>query len=231
MAGLVCFPSDYWKKMAKVLRSAGHHLIPVKENLVDKIWTDRPERPCKPLLTLGLDYTGQNCSCAQQGLPPSSPPPVPRSPSRSSESKSRLSDGRFLSRLGAVGHLTKAEALFISTVAIYSPLTLSEFILAKLLGQTLGAAKMFAYFVLFLPLRCSLSLKLSFTGFQVPPALLYLLLPRFWGVGSGLCNGGGCGEGSVRVCRDESVGLWDSEGRRGEGLGGGAAGEGALLQT
>lgn len=35
----------------------------------------------------------------------------------------------------------------------------------------------------------------------------------------------------MRVCRDESVGLWDSEGRGGEGLGGGAAGEGALLQT
>uniref|UniRef100_A0A8C2RYJ6 Xaa-Pro aminopeptidase 1 n=1 Tax=Capra hircus TaxID=9925 RepID=A0A8C2RYJ6_CAPHI len=51
-------PTDYWKKMAKVLRSAGHHLIPVKDNLVDKIWTDRPERPCKPLITLGLDYTG-----------------------------------------------------------------------------------------------------------------------------------------------------------------------------
>lgn len=49
--------------MAKVLRSAGHHLVPVKENLVDKIWTDRPERPCKPLLTLGLDYTGQSRSC------------------------------------------------------------------------------------------------------------------------------------------------------------------------
>ncbi|XP_020843647.1 xaa-Pro aminopeptidase 1 isoform X2 [Phascolarctos cinereus] len=51
-------PSDQWKKMAKVLRGAGHHLVPVKENLVDKIWTDRPQRPCKPLLTLGLDYTG-----------------------------------------------------------------------------------------------------------------------------------------------------------------------------
>lgn len=59
----VCFSSDYWKKMAKVLRSAGHHLVPVKENLVDKIWTDRPERPCKPLLTLGLDYTGQSYNC------------------------------------------------------------------------------------------------------------------------------------------------------------------------
>ncbi|XP_076982087.1 xaa-Pro aminopeptidase 1 isoform X2 [Tamandua tetradactyla] len=51
-------PTDYWKKMAKVLRSAGHHLIAVKENLVDKIWANRPERPCKHLLTLGLDYTG-----------------------------------------------------------------------------------------------------------------------------------------------------------------------------
>lgn len=74
--GHVCFSLDYWKKMAKVLRSAGHYLIPVKENLVDKIWTDRPERPCKPLLTLALDYTGQNCSRAQQYLQPSSPPPV-----------------------------------------------------------------------------------------------------------------------------------------------------------
>lgn len=54
--------------MAKVLRSAGHHLIPVKDNLVDKIWTDRPERPCKPLITLGLDYTGQNRGCARQAL-------------------------------------------------------------------------------------------------------------------------------------------------------------------
>ena len=54
--------------MAKVLRSAGHHLIPVKDNLVDKIWTERPERPCKPLITLGLDYTGQNHGCARQAL-------------------------------------------------------------------------------------------------------------------------------------------------------------------
>ncbi|EHB17452.1 Xaa-Pro aminopeptidase 1 [Heterocephalus glaber] len=51
-------PTDYWKKMAKVLRSASHHLIPVKQNLVDKIWTDHPEHPCKPLLMLGVDYTG-----------------------------------------------------------------------------------------------------------------------------------------------------------------------------
>ena len=54
--------------MAKVLRSAGHHLIPYMDNLVDKIWTDRPERPCKPLITLGLDYTGQNHGYALQAL-------------------------------------------------------------------------------------------------------------------------------------------------------------------
>lgn len=66
--------------MAKVLRSAGHHLIPVKENLVDKIWTDRPERPCKPLLTLGLDYTGQ-AAAVPRPAPTSPPPPVPWSPS------------------------------------------------------------------------------------------------------------------------------------------------------
>lgn len=59
----------------------------------------------------------------------------------------------------------KAVALFISTVATCSPLTLSEFILAKRLGQALGAAKVFSSFVLFLPLGCSLSLKLASPGF------------------------------------------------------------------
>lgn len=68
--------------MAKVLRSAGHHLVPVKENLVDKIWTDRPERPCKPLLTLGLDYTGQSRSCDPETLPcqPCDPETLPCQP-------------------------------------------------------------------------------------------------------------------------------------------------------
>ncbi|XP_057885425.1 xaa-Pro aminopeptidase 1 isoform X1 [Melospiza georgiana] len=51
-------PADQWKRMSKVLRSAGHDLVPVKENLIDTIWTDCPQRPCKPLITLGLSYTG-----------------------------------------------------------------------------------------------------------------------------------------------------------------------------
>ncbi|OXB82369.1 UNVERIFIED_CONTAM: hypothetical protein H355_009294 [Colinus virginianus] len=49
---------DQWKRMSKVLRSAGHDLVPIKENLIDTIWTDRPQRPCKPLIMLDLSYTG-----------------------------------------------------------------------------------------------------------------------------------------------------------------------------
>lgn len=45
--------------MSKVLRSAGHDLVPIKENLIDTIWTDCPQRPCKPLITLDLNYTGE----------------------------------------------------------------------------------------------------------------------------------------------------------------------------
>ncbi|NWQ74600.1 XPP1 aminopeptidase, partial [Columbina picui] len=51
-------PADQWKRMSKALRSAGHDLVPVKENLIDTIWTDCPQRPCKPLITLDLSYTG-----------------------------------------------------------------------------------------------------------------------------------------------------------------------------
>ncbi|GAB0192043.1 xaa-Pro aminopeptidase 1 [Grus japonensis] len=51
-------PADQWKRMSKALRSAGHDLVPVKENLIDTIWTDCPHRPCKPLIMLDLSYTG-----------------------------------------------------------------------------------------------------------------------------------------------------------------------------
>ncbi|NXV89439.1 XPP1 aminopeptidase, partial [Calonectris borealis] len=51
-------PADQWKRMSKALRSAGHDLVPVKENLIDIIWTDCPQRPCKPLIMLDLSYTG-----------------------------------------------------------------------------------------------------------------------------------------------------------------------------
>ncbi|KAF1566785.1 Xaa-Pro aminopeptidase 1, partial [Eudyptes schlegeli] len=51
-------PADQWKRMSKALRSAGHDLVPVKENLIDTIWTDCPQRPCKPLIMLDPSYTG-----------------------------------------------------------------------------------------------------------------------------------------------------------------------------
>uniref|UniRef100_A0A8C6ZMG8 Creatinase N-terminal domain-containing protein n=1 Tax=Nothoprocta perdicaria TaxID=30464 RepID=A0A8C6ZMG8_NOTPE len=52
-------PADQWKRMSKALKSAGHDLVPVKENLIDTIWVDCPQRPCKPLITLDLNYTGE----------------------------------------------------------------------------------------------------------------------------------------------------------------------------
>ncbi|XP_077205793.1 xaa-Pro aminopeptidase 1 [Paroedura picta] len=51
-------PADQWKRMSKVLKSAGHALVPIEDNLIDAIWTGRPTRPCKPLMALGLSFTG-----------------------------------------------------------------------------------------------------------------------------------------------------------------------------
>ncbi|KAM4636509.1 xaa-Pro aminopeptidase 1 [Discoglossus pictus] len=50
--------TDQWKSMSISLKNAGHLLVPVQENLIDAIWADRPPRPCQPLMTLGLNYTG-----------------------------------------------------------------------------------------------------------------------------------------------------------------------------
>lgn len=50
---------DQWKNMSKALTSAGHSLVAVQDNLIDVVWTDRPERPSTQLRTLGLDYTGE----------------------------------------------------------------------------------------------------------------------------------------------------------------------------
>ena len=45
--------------MSKALAGAGHSLVAVQKNLIDVVWTDRPERPSTQLRTLGLQYTGQ----------------------------------------------------------------------------------------------------------------------------------------------------------------------------
>lgn len=51
--------SDQWKNMSKALTSAGHSLVAVQDNLIDVVWTDRPDRSSTQLRTLGLEYTGQ----------------------------------------------------------------------------------------------------------------------------------------------------------------------------
>lgn len=55
----LCQLSDQWKNMSKALTSAGHSLVAVQDNLIDVVWTDRPERSSTQLRTLGLEYTGQ----------------------------------------------------------------------------------------------------------------------------------------------------------------------------
>uniref|UniRef100_A0A4W3K3M7 Xaa-Pro aminopeptidase 1 n=1 Tax=Callorhinchus milii TaxID=7868 RepID=A0A4W3K3M7_CALMI len=50
--------ADQWKILSKALKSVGHSLVPSKENLVDAVWKDRPDRPCNPLLVMELSYTG-----------------------------------------------------------------------------------------------------------------------------------------------------------------------------
>ncbi|GAA6098049.1 xaa-Pro aminopeptidase 1 isoform X1 [Tachysurus ichikawai] len=52
------FAADQWKSMAKTLKSAGHSLVAVQENLIDAVWEDRPARPSNQLSVLGLSYTG-----------------------------------------------------------------------------------------------------------------------------------------------------------------------------
>ncbi|XP_041369026.1 xaa-Pro aminopeptidase 1-like [Gigantopelta aegis] len=49
---------ERWKPLAKELKSNGHVLIPVTENLVDLMWKDRPEPPNNPLIVLSQKYTG-----------------------------------------------------------------------------------------------------------------------------------------------------------------------------
>ncbi|XP_075071823.1 xaa-Pro aminopeptidase 1 isoform X2 [Mixophyes fleayi] len=50
--------TDQWKSLSLALKNAGHLLVAVQDNLIDAIWTNRPQRPCQPLITLGLNYTG-----------------------------------------------------------------------------------------------------------------------------------------------------------------------------
>ncbi|KAJ1567060.1 hypothetical protein HK096_011110, partial [Nowakowskiella sp. JEL0078] len=45
-----------------ILSKKSHTLVPVKANLIDEIWLDRPDRPCNPVKVLDTQYSGQHIS-------------------------------------------------------------------------------------------------------------------------------------------------------------------------
>ncbi|XP_035204460.1 xaa-Pro aminopeptidase 1-like, partial [Stegodyphus dumicola] len=52
-------PFYSWQTLSKQLKSEGHILIPVQQNLVDIIWNGRPEPPLKTIECLPIEYTGK----------------------------------------------------------------------------------------------------------------------------------------------------------------------------
>lgn len=55
----LCVPvAEIWKPLSRDLRSNGHCLVPVEENLVDLIWEDRPPPPTSAMIVLPKQYTG-----------------------------------------------------------------------------------------------------------------------------------------------------------------------------
>jgi len=46
--------------LTKQLDEVGSSFVPLAENLVDKVWTDKPSRPTNPLIVLGEKYTGRS---------------------------------------------------------------------------------------------------------------------------------------------------------------------------
>lgn len=50
--------AEVWRDLTRELQGAGHSVIPVARNLIDLLWDDRPERPCKPVFPLEVKYTG-----------------------------------------------------------------------------------------------------------------------------------------------------------------------------
>lgn len=44
--------ADAWRDLSRELQGGGHSLIPVPENLIDLIWTDRPPRPAECVVPL-----------------------------------------------------------------------------------------------------------------------------------------------------------------------------------
>jgi len=52
-----------WEQLDSDLEAAGHTLVPVAPNLIDKIWENRPGQPCNSLMTLDISFTGMFVLC------------------------------------------------------------------------------------------------------------------------------------------------------------------------
>ncbi|XP_054717686.1 xaa-Pro aminopeptidase 1-like [Uloborus diversus] len=50
---------DSWKTLRQKLKIGGHTLVPVKDNLVDYIWEERPSPPLNSVEYLPIEYTGK----------------------------------------------------------------------------------------------------------------------------------------------------------------------------
>lgn len=56
--------ADEWFPFMKALKCSGLTLLPIKQNLVDKVWDGRPSMPCNPLIALSKKTTG--CSWSEK---------------------------------------------------------------------------------------------------------------------------------------------------------------------
>lgn len=52
--------AETWRPLSKLLKSNGHHLVAVNQNLVDLVWQDQPPPPCNSLMVLEHSYTGKS---------------------------------------------------------------------------------------------------------------------------------------------------------------------------
>lgn len=53
-------PYNKYNPLQNQLESAGHKLVPISQNLVELVWTDRPPRPSNPVNPLPLKFSGQS---------------------------------------------------------------------------------------------------------------------------------------------------------------------------
>lgn len=51
---------ETWKPLSKLLKSNGHSLVPVPQNLIDLVWEDQPAPPNNSLIILQDTYTGRS---------------------------------------------------------------------------------------------------------------------------------------------------------------------------